>query len=380
MYVETVPNRNSRPAVLLREGWREGGRVRKRTLANLTDWPAEKVESLRRVLKGQRLVRPEDAFTIERSLPHGHVEAVLAMTRRLGLDRLIAPKRSAQRDRVLAMVVGRLLHPGSKLATTRRWHTTTLAQELDLGDADEDDLYEAMDWLLARQARIERRLAQRHLHEGAPVFADVSGSYYEGRTCPLVRFGYNRDGKRGKPQGVYTVLSAAGGSPVAVEAYPGNTADPNTVTDQVLKLRERFGLQRVVLVGDRGLLTQVQIDQLKRHPGLGWVMAPSQPRYPARRTRDPLPQHLPGSGRPLGPAPVCAHRADTDSAPRRTPHRNVPSTGNLRKLKNPNPNNQLKLVWPGELRSIVFPSPGEHASNQRSCRSVLLCVRLRYRE
>ena len=273
MYVETVPNRNSRPAVLLREGWREGGRVRKRTLANLTDWPAEKVQCLRRVLKGQRLVRPEEAFTIERSLPHGHVDALLAMTRRLGLDRLIAPKRSPERDRVLAMVVGRLLHPGSKLATTRRWHTTTLAQELDLGDADEDDLYEAMDWLLARQARIERRLAQRHLHEGAPVFADVSGSYYEGRTCPLVRFGYNRDGKRGKPQVVYTVLSAAGGSPVAVEAYPGNTADPNTVTDQVLKLRERFGLQRVVLVGDRGLLTQVQIDQLKRHPGLGWVSA-----------------------------------------------------------------------------------------------------------
>ena len=273
MYVETVPNRNSRPAVLLREGWREGGRVRKRTLANLTDWPAEKVDSLRRVLKGQRLVSPEDAFTIERSLPHGHVDALLAMTRRLGLDRLIAPKRSPERDRVLAMVVQRLLHPASKLATPRRWHTTTLAQELDLGDADEDALYEAMDWLLARQERIERRLAQRHLHEGAPVFADVSGSYYEGRTCPLMRFGYNRDGKRAKPQVVYTVLSAPGGCPVAVQAYPGNTADPNTVADQVVKLREHFGLQRVVLVGDRGLLTQVQIDHLKRHPGLGWVSA-----------------------------------------------------------------------------------------------------------
>ena len=273
MYVETVPNRNSRPAVLLREGWREGERVRKRTLANLTDWPAEKVDSLRRVLKGQRLVSPEDAFTIERSLPHGHVDALLAMTRRLGLDRLIAPKPSPERDRVLAMVVQRLLHPASKLATPRRWHTTTLAQELDLGDADEDALYEAMDWLLARQERIERRLAQRHLHEGAPVFADVSGSYYEGRTCPLMRFGYNRDGKRAKPQVVYTVLSAPGGCPVAVQAYPGNTADPNTVADQVVKLREHFGLQRVVLVGDRGLLTQVQIDHLKRHPGLGWVSA-----------------------------------------------------------------------------------------------------------
>ena len=227
MYVETVPNRNSRPAMLLREGWREGGRVRKRTLANLTDWPAEKVQCLRRVLKGQRLVSPEEAFTIERSLPHGHVEAVLAMTRRLGLDRLIAPKRSPQRDRVLAMIVGRLLHPGSKLATARRWRSTTLAQELDLGDAVEDDLYEAMDWLLARQAR---------------------------------------------------------------------------------------------------------------------------------RTRHPLSQHLPGSGRPLGPAPVCAHRADANPAPRHEPHRIVPSTGNLRKLKNPNPNNQLRLAQPGELRSKRPPS------------------------
>ena len=273
MYVETVPNRNSRPAVLLREGWREGGRVRKRTLANLTDWPAEKVRRLRQVLKGQPLVSPEEAFIIERSLPHGHVEAVLAMTGRLGLDRIIAPKRSPERDRVLAMVVGRLLHPGSELAATRWWHTTTLAWELDLGEADEADLYEAMDWLLARRERIERRLAQRHLREGASVFADVSGSCYEGRTCPPVRFGYNRDGKRGKPQVVHTVLSAAGGCPVAVQAHPGNTADPNTVTDRVPKLRERFGFQRVMPVGDRGQPAQVQIDHPGRHPGLGWVSA-----------------------------------------------------------------------------------------------------------
>ena len=252
MYIETVPNRGSRPAILLREGWREGARVRKKTLANLTDWPAERVDSLRRVLKGQRLVSPEAAFTIERSAPHGHVELLLAMVRRLGLDRLIAPKRSPERDRVVAMVVERLIHPASKLATTRLWHTTTLAEELDLGDADEDALYAAMDWLVARQGRIERRLARRHLHEGEPVFADVSGSYYEGRTCPLMRFGYNRDGKRGRPQVVYAVLTAPGGCPVAVQAYPGHTADPNTVADQVSKLREHFGLERVVLVGDRG--------------------------------------------------------------------------------------------------------------------------------
>ena len=281
MYIETVPNRNSRPAILLRQGWREGKRVRKKTLANLTDWPAEKVEALRQVLKGQRLIAPEEAFAVERSLPHGHVETLLTVSRRLGLERLIAPKRCPERDRVLAMVLERLLHPASKLATTRLWHSTTLAEELGVGDDDEDDLYEAMDWLLERQERIERRLAKRHLHEGEPVFADVSSSYYEGRTCPLMRFGYNRDGKRGKTQLVYAVLSAPGGCPVAVEAYPGNTADPNTVPDQVVKLQQRFGLERVVLVGDRGLLTQVQIEHLKRHRGLGWVSALRAPQIRA---------------------------------------------------------------------------------------------------
>ena len=273
MYIETVPNRNSRPAILLRQGWREGKRVRKKTLANLTDWPSERVEALRQVLKGRRLIAPEDAFTVERSRPHGHVEALLTVCRRLGLERLIAAKRCRERDRVLAMVLERLLHPASKLATTRLWHCTTLAEELGVGDDDEDDLYEAMDWLLERQERIEQRLAKRHLHEGEPVFADVSSSYYEGRTCPLMRFGYIRDRKRGKTQLVYAVLSAPGGCPVAVQAYPGNTADPNTVPDRVVKLKERFGLERVVLVGDRGLLTQVQIEHLKRHRGLGWVSA-----------------------------------------------------------------------------------------------------------
>ena len=281
MYVDIVPNRKSRPAVLLREGWREGGRVRKRTLANLTDWPPEKVEALRRVLRGERLVAPKDAFTVERSVPHGHVEVLLALVRRLGLDRMIAPRRSGERDLVVAMVVERLLHPASKLATTRLWHTTTLAAELGVADADEDSLYDAMDWLLARQGRIEQRLAARHLGEGSPVFADVSGSYYEGRTCPLMRFGYSRDGKRGKPQVVYAVLSAPGGCPVAVEAYAGNTTDPETVPDALRKLRERFGLERVVLVGDRGLLTQARIEDLQRHPGLGWVSALRAPQVRA---------------------------------------------------------------------------------------------------
>ncbi len=200
MYIETVPNRNSRPAILLREGWREGKRVRKRTIANLTDWPREQIEALRRLLKGERLVSAQDAFAIERSLPHGHVEALLMMARRIGLDRLIAARPCRERDLVLAMVLERLIYPASKLATTRLWHSTSLGAELGLEEADEDDLYEAMDWLLERQQRIERKLARRHLAEGAPVFYDVTSSYYEGRTCPLMQFGFNRDGKKGKTQ------------------------------------------------------------------------------------------------------------------------------------------------------------------------------------
>lgn len=273
MYIETVPNRNSRPAVLLREGWREGKKVCKRTIANLTAWPARKVELLRRVLKDEPLVSPDEAFTIERSRPHGHVEAILAMVKRIGLDRLISTKRTRERDLVLAMIIERLICPGSKLATTRLWHTTTLAEALAVSDADEDELYEAMDWLLARQSRIEKKLATRHLVEEAHVLYDVSSSYYEGHTCPLVTFGHSRDGKRGKPIVVYGVMTDQPGRPVAVDVYPGNTGDPSTVADQVTKLKQRFDLDRVVLVGDRGMLTQTQIEALKAHPGIGWISA-----------------------------------------------------------------------------------------------------------
>ena len=273
MYIETVPNRNSRPAILLREGWRDGKKVCKRTLANLTDWPAHKIERLRRVLKDEPLVSPCDAFAIERSLPHGHIEAILAMSKRLGLDRLLGTQRTRQRDMVLAMIVERLVCPCSKLATTRLLHTTTLAGELRLGEVDEDELYAAMDWLLARQARIEKKLAARHLAEGSQALVDISSSYYEGQTCPLVTFGHSRDGKRGKPIVVYGVITDRAGRPVGVEVYPGNTADPSMVPGQVSKLKQRFGLKRVVLVGDRGLLTQTQIDTLKTHPGIGWISA-----------------------------------------------------------------------------------------------------------
>ena len=273
MYVDIVPNRNSRPAILLREGWREGKRIRKRTIANLTEWPKAKVEALLRLLRDEPLMAPSDVFVVQRTLPHGHVEAVLGTIHQLELDRLIASKRCRERDLVIAMIAEQLIHPSSKLGTTRLWHTTTLAQELGVVDADEDDLYAAMDWLIQRQSRIEKKLASRHLSEGAQVLYDVSSSYYEGCTCPLALFGYGRDGKKGKPIVVYGVLTDHEGRPVAVEVYPGNTGDPTTLPDQVQKLRERFELQQVVLVGDRGLLTQTQIKALRQYPGLGWISA-----------------------------------------------------------------------------------------------------------
>lgn len=273
MYIETVPNRNSPPAILLREGWREGRKTQKRTLANLSDWPAHKVETLRRLLRDETLISPEDLFETEKTLPHGHVEAILGTIRRLGLDTIISAKRCRERDLVVAMIAERLIHACSKLATTRHWHTTTLAEELSVQDASEDDLYAAMDWLLQRKGRIEKRLAQRHLADGATVLYDVTSSYYEGRTCPWAKFGYDRDGQKGLPIIVYGVMTDDAGRPVSVEVYEGNTGDPTTVADQADKLRQNFGLSSVVLVGDRGMLTQTQVKELKKHPGLGWITA-----------------------------------------------------------------------------------------------------------
>ena len=273
MYIATVPNRDSPPAILLREGWREGNKTRQRTLANLSDWPKEKIETFRRLLRDEPLVSPHDLFATQKSLPHGHVQAVLEMIGQLGLARLISAQRCRERDLVVAMIVQRLITPCSKLATTREWHTTTLAEELGVAEATEDDLYEAMDWLLDRQERIEKKLAARHLSEGGLVLYDVSSSFYEGRTCPLAQFGHDRDGKNGLPIIVYGVMTNGEGCPVAVSVYAGNTGDPTTVAEQVEKLREKFALRRVVLVGDRGMLTQPQINKLKRHPGLGWITA-----------------------------------------------------------------------------------------------------------
>ena len=272
MYIETVPNRNSPPAILLRQGWRERKKTRKRTLANLSDWPQPQIETLRRALRGETLVSPQDLLSTARTAPHGHVQAILAMLRRLDLESLIASKPCRERDLVVGMIVQRLISPASKLATPREWSTTTLAEELGVEEASEDELYAAMDWLLERQERIEKKLAARHLKEGGLVLYDVTSSSYEGRTCPLVKWGHNRDEDH-LPVIVYGVMTDGEGRPVGVEVYAGNTGDPTTVSDQVEKLRQRFGLERVVLVGDRGMLTQPQINKLQKHPGLGWITA-----------------------------------------------------------------------------------------------------------
>ena len=258
---------------LLRRSIRNGKTVTHETLGNLSHLPDHLIDIIKRSLKGETFVPAADAFKITRSLPHGHVEAILKMIRKLGLDDLIASEPSRRRDLVVAMIAERLLFPSSKLANTRHWHDTTLAEELDVADSTEDQLYDAMDWLLERQSAIEKKLAKRHLSDGALVLYDVTSSYYEGKTCPLARFGHDRDGKTGLPIIVDGALTDADGRPVAVQVYPGNTSDPKTVPDQVEALTKRFGLSRVVLVGDRGMLTQTQIDVLKKHPGLGWISA-----------------------------------------------------------------------------------------------------------
>jgi hypothetical protein len=278
MYIESVPNRHSPPAILLRESYREGGRVKKRTLLNLSDWPADRIAGFKMLLKGGTVV-PSDqqAITIIRSLPHGHVVAALGTARKIGLDRLLGPDGNRCRDLVLALVVSRLLDPGSKLAAARALSPDTasssLGQQLGLGPVDEDELYIALDWLAVRQPAIETTLAKDHLAGGTLVLYDVSSSYMEGRCCPLAQYGYNRDGKRGKLQIVYGLLCAADGCPVAIEVFDGSTADPVTLTSQVTKLKERFGLDHVVLVGDRGMITQARIAEDLSTAGLDWITA-----------------------------------------------------------------------------------------------------------
>ena len=272
MYIDIVPNRTSPPAVLLRESWREGGRIRKRTLANLSSLPMEQVEALRRVLRGEKLV-PAGAFKVVDSRHHGHVAAVRTAMKKLGIGKLLGYRRSRERDLVEAMIAARVLRPDSKLATTRWWRTTTLPDLLGVSDADEDDLYAAMDWLLARQAKVEKKLASRHLGENGLVLYDLSSSYFEGKTCPLAARGHNRDKKKGKLQVNYGLLTTEEGCPVSISVFPGNTGDPTTLPPQVQKVREEFGLHEVVLVGDRGMVTQKQIDELRPIEGVRWLTA-----------------------------------------------------------------------------------------------------------
>ena len=284
MYIENVPNRDSPTAVLLRESYREDGKVKKRTLLNLSHWPPELVEGLRILLKGGHAV-PGEGLTIHRSLPHGHVAAVLGTVRRIGLDKLLGRSPPRLCDLILALLVSRIIHPASKLATARDLDaataSTSLGRMLDLGSVDEDELYAALDWLGERQAAIETALARRHLKDGTLVLYDVSSSYFEGRCCQLARLGYNRDGKRGKLQIVYGLLCAADGCPVAIEVFDGNTGDPRTVPAQIDKLKARFGLSRVVIVGDRGMITSARIRQDLQPNGLDWITSLRAPQIQA---------------------------------------------------------------------------------------------------
>ncbi len=276
MYIESVPNRASPPAILLRESFRDGGRVKKRTLANLSKLPTAAINALRRILRGERLVSPDDAFSCLRSLPHGHVAAVLATVRKLGLPALLARSPGRHRDLVLALLVARVIDAQSKLATARALTpesaVSTLGEMLDLGTVDPKELYAAMDWLVERQTAIEQRLAKRHLQEHTLVLYDLTSSYVEGTHCELAQRGHSRDRKKGTLQIVFGLLCTATGCPVAVEVFEGSTSDPNTVAAQVDKIRTRFGLHRVVLVGDRGMLTAARIrEDLAGVDGLRWI-------------------------------------------------------------------------------------------------------------
>jgi transposase len=278
MYIEAIPNRNSPPAILLRESYRHEGKVRKRTLCNLSDWSPAHVEGLRGVLKGGTVIPAEhDAITVTRSLPHGHVAAALGTARKIGLDRILGPDGNRCRDLVLALLVGRILDPVSKLAAARALSPATasssLGEALGLGEVDDDELYAALDWLLARQAAIETALAKRHLTNGALVLYDVSSSYMEGRCCPLAKRGYSRDSKKGTLQIVYGLLCAPDGCPVAIEVFEGNTGDPTTLAPQIDKLKQRFGLSHVVLVGDRGMITAARLTEDIKSAGLDWITA-----------------------------------------------------------------------------------------------------------
>ncbi len=274
MYIAIIPNRNSPPAILLREGYREGGKVKNRTIANLSKWPPEKIEALRLVLKGHRVAAVDELYQTVSSRAHGHVKAVLTAMERLGIKKLLASRPSRERDIIYAVIAWRVIKPASKLAMQREWRDSTLPELVGLSDSVcEDDIYEAMDWLLAGQDRIEKRLAARHLSDGGLVLYDLSSSYFEGTTCPLAALGYNRDKKKGKLQVNYGLMTNGSGCPVAVSVFAGNVGDPKTLIVAAEKARNDFGVSDIVLVGDRGMMSQKQIDELKETGGIDWITA-----------------------------------------------------------------------------------------------------------
>jgi transposase len=294
MYVTRIPNRDSPPAILLRESYREGGQVKSRTLANISDWPEAKIESLRRVLAGETLVPlAAERFEIARALAHGHVAAVLGTVRRLGLDKALPHGPDRRAKLILAMIVARIVEPAAKLATARQLSEATAAHSLGavlgLGEVDEDELYAALDLLGRSQASVEKVLAQRHLKDGVLVLYDVTSSYLEGRRCELAQFGYSRDHRPDRPQIVFGLMCTPEGCPVAVEVFEGNLGDPSTLANQVNKLRTRFRLKRIVLVGDRGMITQARIDADIKSAGFDWITA----------LRAPAIQALAAEGGPL---------------------------------------------------------------------------------
>ena len=275
MHIHEIPNRNSKPSFLLRETYREGGRVRKRTIANLSKLPRDQIDSIQSILKGEQLVPIDSLFDIlpNGSPGHGHVEAVMIGMKQLGFENLIASRPSRERNLVVAMVAARILEPQSKLATSLWWKDTTLPEILDISGADEDDLYGAMDWVYGRQKFIEKKLAARHLENGGIALYDLTSSYFEGVTCPLAALGHNRDGKKGKLQVNYGLLTNQQGIPVSVSVFEGNKADTKTLMPQVLKMKDQFGIEQFVMVGDRGMITQTKIDELKGIEGIDWITA-----------------------------------------------------------------------------------------------------------
>jgi Transposase DDE domain len=293
MYVAVVPNRSSRPAILLRESYRDGDKVKNRTLANLSDWPADRIETLRAALRGDKLVAAGEGLEIVRALPHGHVAAALGIARRIGLDQLLPDGPERRRNLALALIVARLIDPAAKLATARTLDETTatnsLGATLGLGEVNVKEVYAALDWLGMAQPSIETALARRHLSDGTLVLYDVSSSYVEGRCCELARFGHSRDSRPDKMQIVFGLLCAADGCPVAIEVFEGNTGDPSTLGNQIAKLKERFGLKRVIMVGDRGMITQARIEEELKPAGLDWITA----------LRAPAIQQLAAEGGPL---------------------------------------------------------------------------------